>query len=96
MITLESIIRAGAIAQRKYNLKEGFAIRLFPSDCPETVRVYETPIAERATFPPSYNPYVDPPPHDDVKLSWFESSYNMDALRMGYSERLNILCLSLA
>lgn len=96
-ITIESLIRAGAMAQKIFSLREDYEIRLFPSDSPEIVKVWETPkpiyISRNEFEKPS--PFAPMPNYDEVKLTFFGSSYNNDLIRMGYSEGLNILCLSL-
>lgn len=93
-ITVNNLIRAGALAQNIFKMKDNFKIRIFPSDCPRRVLVYEDLEPERVgPYPPS--PYGRLPQDDEVELHLFAGRENMDEIRIGYSERLNILCLSL-
>lgn len=93
-ITVDTLVRAGATARNVFRLQENFEIRIFPSDCPETVIVWETQKPGKSVG--GYlSPYAPMPERDEVKLLPFATAYNNDSIRMGYSERLNILCLSL-
>lgn len=92
-ITVNSLIRAGAMARASFPLREDFEIRIFPSDCPDRVIVTETPKPGKVGGYTS--PYALMPEREEVDLIRFETRYNSDGIRMGYSKRLNILCLSL-
>jgi hypothetical protein len=94
-ITVNSLIRAGAMAQKQFEMREDFEIRVFPSDAPETVRVWNSPRAAAIVDSKDPSPFMLPPAYTDVKLEVFGTRYNNDTIRMGYTRRLNILCLSL-
>lgn len=95
-ITVNNLIRAGAMAQNKFDMKRDFEILLFPSDCPDQIRVYKwpEPIEDPRHNRPS-SPYTRPPMYDEVDLLHFAARENNEMIRMGYSRKLNILCLSL-
>lgn len=94
MISIPNLIKAGAIARASFPLREGFEVRVFSSDTPKTFRIMKARPAEFVGRS-HVSRYMLPPEEDEVKLLTFADSESFETIRMGYSERLNILCVAL-
>ena len=87
----DNLIKLGAMAQKKFNMKDNFKIMEVPSDTQRSYRVaimnefdgYSYGVQDR------YN--ID---YDNVLLEKFGSSDNFEFIRVGYSPRANILLIA--
>ena len=87
----DNLIKLGAMAQKKFNMKDNFKIMAVPSD---THRSYRIAVMNdfdgyNCGVPDRYN--ID---YDDVLLEKFGSSDNFEFIRVGYSPRANILLIA--
>lgn len=83
-----NLIYFGALAQKRFNMKEGFEIIEFPSDSPPTVRV-AIPMSLGTV---AYGPAV-PFEYDDIQLEKVGNPTQGEFMWVGYSARANVLAI---
>jgi len=83
-----NLIYVGVLAQKRFNMKEGFEIIELPSDAPPTVRVAVT----MSLGTVAYGPAV-PFEYDDIQLEKVGNPAQGEFMWMGYSARANVLAI---
>ena len=84
-----NLIRAGAMAQKRFHMLADFGIMLIPANAGNTYRVAIHPNIEFSYRKEDYA-YV-PIDYDDVRLEIFIFRNTLEHIMMGYSERANVL-----
>lgn len=79
-----NLIKLGALAQKKFGMKDDFKIIEVPSDSPNTYRV-------AIPHPVEWNTPSVPLDIDSVTLEKFASTDNFESISCGYSARANVL-----